>query len=132
MPARAALLPLLLGLSFCAPDETVSGYAGAGSVWRLEEMAGLPAPARVTLGFPAEGRIEGQGPCNAYRGRQTVPYPWFQATDIAATKRACPDLAAEAGYLSLLGEMTLAEVMGDVLILSDETGRTLVFRRLGG
>lgn len=132
MPARATLLPLLLGLSFCAPDETISGYAGAGSVWRLEEMAGAPAPAHVTLGFPAEGRIEGQGPCNGYRGGQAVPYPWFQVTEIAATKRACPELDAEAAYLRLLSEMTLAEVMGDVLILSDETGRSLVFRRTGG
>ncbi len=132
MPARAAILPLLLGLSFCAPDETVSGYAGSGSVWRLEEMAGSPAPADITLAFPREGRIEGQGPCNSYRGGQAVPYPWFQATGISAQTRACPDLAAETAYLRLLSEMTLAEVLGDVLILSDETGRALVFRRAGG
>lgn len=132
MPARVALLPLLFGLSFCAPDETVSGYAGAGSVWRLTEMAGAPAPADITLALPRAGRIEGQGPCNRYSGGQAVPYPWFEAVEVVATKRACPDLAAETAYLRLLSGMTLAEVLGDVLILTDDADRSLVFRRAGG
>jgi heat shock protein HslJ len=40
---------------------------------------------------------------------------------------ACPDLAAESQYLTALGEMTLAEVSGPTLILSNDAGRSMVF-----
>ncbi|PWE32535.1 META domain-containing protein [Maritimibacter sp. 55A14] len=122
-------LPLLLGLSFCDRDETVSGYAGTDQGWILAEIDGTAFPARATLHFPEEGRIAGEAPCNSYSGTQAVPYPWFEASAIAATKRACPALDAEAAYFEALGEMTLAEVSGRLLILSNDEGRMMVFRR---
>jgi heat shock protein HslJ len=58
-----------------------------------------------------------------------APYPWFEAGDIAVTRRACPDLAAETAFFDALADMTLAEVAGDALILSTPDGREMVFTR---
>lgn len=118
----------LLLLAACRGDETVTAYGGAGQVWALSELDGAAFAATATLHFPKPGRIAGDTPCNAYSGAMTAPYPWFQATGIAATRRVCPDLAAEAAFLSALAAMTQSEVSGDVLILRDDAGREMVFR----
>lgn len=128
---RLLLFSALLGLSHCARDETVSAYGGAGVVWTLAEIDGMPAAAPATLSFPEPGRIAGQAPCNGYSGRMEAPYPWFEITGLAVTRRACAALAEETRFLDALAAMTLVEVSGDVLILSDETGREMVFRSGG-
>jgi heat shock protein HslJ len=125
---RLACLLAALGLPACRADETVAGHGAAGKTWTLTELDGQPFAARATLTFPEPGRIAGQAPCNRYFAALEVPYPWFDATEIGATRMACPDLPAETAFLAALGEMTLSEVLGDVLILSNETGRTLLFR----
>lgn len=129
MVARAAfLLTAMLGLGDCGGDETVAGYGGGDVTWALAELDGTAFEARATLGFPEEGRIEGEAPCNRYSGDQTAPYPWFRAEKIAATRRACPELDAEQAFLTALESMTLSEVAGDTLILSNDAGRQMVFR----
>jgi heat shock protein HslJ len=120
-------LPVLL-LAACQTDETVSGYADPSVVYVLQELDGAAFPARATISFPEPGRVAGEGPCNRYTARQAVPYPWIQIGEIAATRRACPDLAAEAAYLAALRSVTLAEAAGDVLILSGDAGPEMVFR----
>ena len=109
-------------------DETISGYATPGVTWTLTELGGAPYPARATLTFPEEGQVAGEAPCNGYSATQTAPYPWFEAGPIAATKRACPDLPAEAAFFDALAHVTLAEVAGEVLILSTEDGFEMVFQ----
>lgn len=122
---RAALLiPLLLG--FCK-DETLTGYGAAGQVFVLESINDIAFQAQATISFPEEGQITGSAPCNSYTATQEVPYPWFKAGPIAATKRACPDLAAEALYFESLSKMTLSEVSGRNLILSTADGDKMVF-----
>lgn len=126
MFTRAALLlPLFLG--YCT-DETLTGHGAAGQVFVLQEINGAGFPARATITFPSEGQITGTGPCNSFAATQNVPYPWFKAGPIAATKRACPDLDAEARYFEALAKMTLSEVSGPNLILSSSSGETMVFR----
>lgn len=120
---------LLLGLNACQPDETLARYAGEGSTWRLSEIGGAPARARATLTFTEPGALAGEAPCNAYRAAITAPYPWFELGPLAVTRRACPDLAAETAYLNALAKMTLAEVSGDTLILSNDDGDQIIFRR---
>lgn len=119
-------LPILL--SACLKDETVSGYADRNATYGLETLNGQPFTARATLELPEQGTIRGNGPCNSYSADQSVPYPWIQIGPIAATRRACPDLAAEADFFAALQSMTLAEVQGDTLILSNDAGDELVFR----
>lgn len=118
------LIPLTFLLAACQGDETTSGYANPNAVYVLQEIDGRPFNARATLSFPEEGRIAGQGPCNSYRAEQRQPYPWFKVDVVASTKMACPDLKAEQTYFDALRAMTLVEVSGTVLILSnDDTGR---------
>lgn len=127
-PRGIAALLLLGLLPECGGDETLTGYGAAGTIWHLREIDGTAFPASATIGFPREGRFEGTGPCNRYSGRQTAPYPWFRVEGLTATRRACGDLPAETRYLAALAAMTLAEVAGDTLILSDGTGREMIFR----
>ena len=117
----------LAGLAACAGDETLSGYGAGDRTWLLQELDGRPVTERVTLRFPEEGQLGGTAPCNLYSGQQTVPYPWFKAENIVATRRACPALDLETRYFEALTRMTLSEVLGDTLILRDEAGAELVF-----
>ncbi|MEL7025885.1 MAG: META domain-containing protein [Pseudomonadota bacterium] len=121
------VLPMIL--STCGPDETISGYANPEAVYQLESIGGQSFLATATISFPEIGKVVGQGPCNTFSAEQTVPYPWIDIGPIAATRRACPDLADEAAYFEALGRVTLAEVAGDDLILTTEDGVDLVFVR---
>ena len=118
------LLPLLiLG---CA-DETISGYADPTAVYRLAEIDGSSFGPRATIGFGIAGKAAGVAPCNAWSADQSAPYPWFEIGPVAATRRACPDLEAEVRFFQALNQMTLAEVQGDLLILSNDAGSEMVF-----
>lgn len=124
---RLTPLLALLCLIACTGDETVAGYGGADRTWVLTELDGSPFTARATLQFPQAGKIAGDAPCNRYSGAMTTPYPWFAATQVISTKMACPELEAETKFLGALTAMTLSEVLGDVMILSNDTGREMVF-----
>ena len=127
----ALALPALLGLSGCFGDETVSAYGAAGKTWQLVELEGSPFMGRATLSFPEPGRISGEAPCNRFTAAQEVPYPWFDAGPIAATRMACPELDQETAFLAALERATLVEVLGDTLILKDDSGVLMVFRARG-
>ncbi|MDF1729007.1 MAG: META domain-containing protein [Sulfitobacter sp.] len=109
-------------------DETLSGYAAGAPGWELIELQGEPFDGAVTLDFPAAGEIAGKAPCNRYSATLRVPYPWFRAGPVIATRMACPDMETEAAFLRALEAATYSEVTGDRLILSDDTGVLLVFK----
>lgn len=117
----------ILGLLGCA-DETISGYADPEAAYRLVEIDGTEFSARATIAFLEEGTASGEAPCNAWSATQSVPYPWFELGPIAATKRACSDLSEEARFFDALGQMTLVEVQGPILILTNDDGREMVFK----
>lgn len=120
------ILPMLFAA--CPKDETISGYVDRTRVFALTEMNGESFPARATIGFPQQGKIAGQGPCNAYSASQSAPLPWFQAGPIVSTERACPDLPQEAIFFATLSRMSLIETVGDVLILRNDSGEEMLFR----
>ena len=110
-------------------DENDLGAMPTGSAtYVLTEMNGTPAPAAATITFPRKGRIEGAGPCNGYWAEQSVPYPWIKIGAIASTRKTCPHQAFETAYFTALGTVSLAEVLGAVLILSSPDGAELVFK----
>lgn len=121
----AFLIPL--ALPACKSDETISGYTDPNTTWVLVELDGKPFNARATITFPSKGKVTGQAPCNTFGSTQSVPLPWFKLGPIMSTKMACPDLAAEQVFFEALGTMTLAETLGNTLILSTEHGREMVF-----
>lgn len=125
---RILIALLMFTLTGCKYDETISGYVDQRAEWVLVELDGKPFSARATITFPSKGRIAGQAPCNRYSTTQSAPRPWFEAGPVMSTKMACPDLAAEHRFFKALGEMTLVDVFGNVLVLSNETGREMVFK----
>lgn len=119
---------ILFALAACAVDETISAYAGGP--YQLVAIDGAPFTANASLDVGTPGRISGAAPCNTYHAVQTAPYPWFALGPVAASRRACPDLAAEAAYFKNLATMEFAESLGDTLILSNSAGREMVFQAL--
>ncbi len=128
MTLKSLILFAFVALFGCQSDETISAYAGDG--YRLISLDGQDFPAEATLFVGEPGVIHGRAPCNSYSGEQTAPYPWFETGVIRATRRACADLDAETAFLRALGEMAFAESSGDTLILSNSTGREMVFQAL--
>lgn len=124
------VLPLL-ALFQCDRDETVAAYGASDRVWSLQEIDDQTFGAPVTLRIAPEGQIAGEAPCNSYTAKLNAPYPWFEVTDLAATRKACPQLEAEGTYFAALMAMTQSEVSGDVLILRNEDGHEMVFKAAG-
>ncbi len=125
---RGLALAALMLVAACA-DETVSGYAEPGP-WRLTELNGAPVGYAATLTFPRQGRVEGRLPCHDWRAQQTAPYPWFLLSHFELGQRPCAEPGIDEPVVHALASVTLAEVQGKVLILSDEGGAPmLVFRR---
>jgi heat shock protein HslJ len=120
-----AALFLLAG---CVGDESVANYGASGKIWVLNEINGAPFNARATLVFDDGGNLSGQAPCNSFSTEQTAPYPWFGIGPVRATKRACPELADEAAFFAALQSMTLSEVSGPVLVLSNDAKESMVFK----
>ena len=123
----ALIITALWGLFDCSGDETVAAYGAADVVWQLHELDGQSYSEHATLSFPEPGKLAGTAPCNTYFGVQAAPYPWFVAENIASTRRICTDMVAETAYLVALSEMSLVEVLGNTLILSNDVGRKMVF-----
>ncbi len=127
---RATLVAGVLGLMGCETDETVAAFAGDATVFALQSLDGAPFPASATLDVGTPGQITGDAPCNSYSADQSAPYPWFAVGPIAATRRACSDLAAETTFFDALAAMTLVEVVGETLILSNTDGGEMVFQAI--
>ena len=117
---------VLFALAACK-DETLSGYGAAAAVWHLASIDGTDIAPSVLLSFPSQGEIAGQGPCNSYSATQTAPYSWFAVDEFRSTKAACPDLSLENDYFAALKSMTISEISGGTLILSNDAKRTMTF-----
>lgn len=122
------LIAFVLLTSACQADETVTAYLTGPSVFNVVSIDGAPFAANAIIDLSEAGHIAGTAPCNQYSAEQKAVYPWFEAGMIIATRMACPDLDAESLYLTALSEMTLSEVAGDILILSNTDGREMVFQ----
>ncbi len=116
---------LILTLSACQQDETVTGYAPGE--WQVAMLEGEAVSVPITLTLSTRGEVSGQAPCNRYSANQTAPYPWLEIGPIAVTRMACPELALESRYLAALARMTLAEVAGPVLIFSNDAGEVIEY-----
>ena len=120
------LIPTIL-LGACNGDETVSAYLNDTSVFALKTLNDAPFTAQATIDLSEPGRVTGAAPCNRYFADQTAPYPWFDVGPIGATRRACEDLPSETQYFQALERMTIVEVTGDTLILSNTEDEEMVF-----
>lgn len=133
MKRLVALIVVLIAVAIMVQlrrggDETVSAYGATGMTWQLKQLNGTPFTARATLRFPEPGALAGEGPCNSFTAEQTAPYPWFELAGMSATEMACAELPQEQAYFAALARMGIAEVSGEVLILSTEAGEEMLFR----
>ncbi len=119
---------LILVLAGCTGDEGVRAFGAADMAWNLKSIDGTAFDARATLEFPEAGQATGMGPCNRWSASQSAPYPWFKLGPIRSTRRACPDMDAEQRFFMALEDMTISEVSGNVLVLSNDAGREMIFQ----
>ena len=129
---RLFLLPFLMIVAACRADETLVAYGADGVTWSLEAINDVPFEAIATIQFLVNGTVTGRAPCNQFSAEQTAPYPWLDLSPILSTKRACPDLKAEAAFFGSLEQMTFVEISGPVMVLSNETGAEMEFKALSG
>ena len=117
------VLPFVLcaSLAACAADETITAYGAGDRVWRVSEINGAAFEPTATISFATAGTVTGTAPCNTFTARQMAPYPWIELGPIAATKRACPDLAQEATFFETLSAVNTADVLGGTMILTAVT-----------
>ena len=116
-----------LGLAACAPQETVSKYGGADYLWQLSEIDGEAVNYAAEMSFDAHGSVRGEGPCNAFIAKQDKPYPWVEITIDVVEQIYCPDIDREEAFLTALQEMSLIEVSGPNMVMSNDDGRSMVF-----
>ena len=114
-------------LAGCVEDHSGSKRIPQGVEYVLIEMNGTAFDERTTIVFGADGGVSGQAPCNRYFGQVSSGYPRFALNGVGATMMACPALDTEAAFFAALEGMTLANVYGDTLTLSNPAGETLVF-----
>ena len=121
---RLTLALLFLALvPACLRDETLSHYGAQDHIWVLTEINGAPASG-TRLAFARFGRLQGTLPCGSVSARVSLPYPWF-----ALERLRSPETCANDAHLRTLSEMTLVEIAGQTLLLTDDDGaRMMVFK----
>ncbi len=121
-------LAAAFGLAGCASEESVTKYGGGDYLWKLTEIDSVPVDYAAELAFNPDGSVSGEGPCNAFTALQSKPYPWV-AIDIDVVEQIyCADINDEEAFLTALEEMTLVEVSGPNMVMSNDAGRSMVFR----
>ncbi|KPA23555.1 hypothetical protein shim_01630 [Shimia sp. SK013] len=126
-------LILVLGLwllAACSPDETLTKYGGANFDWRLIKIDNRLVSYHNVIRFDETGAVTGAGPCQTFTANQTAPYPWFVLENLSVSEPsevACQLAKEDAAFFAALRDMTLVEVAGARLILSDDAGREMYF-----
>ncbi len=128
-PSRLLALAAL-GLAGCAAAPPPAAPPAAatvteGATWMLSRLGDEAVTAPVSFTVKGE-RVEGVGPCNLYFGAFRRDGAALSVGPIAATRRACPDLALEERYFAALTDVTAARVEGDTLTLRDDGGAAVM------
>lgn len=80
----------------------------SAEIFVLVSVQGQQSTYSAQISFEA-GRVAGLGPCNSFFADLTYSDAAFALGPIGATRKACPDLAAEAEFFKLLGQVTHAD-----------------------
>ncbi|MBO9472967.1 META domain-containing protein [Shimia sp. R10_1] len=124
------LLAISLGIAACAPSETVTQYGGADYKWQLQQIDGAAVNYAASLTLGDSGKVMGDGPCNSFLATQDAPYPWINIQVDVVEQIYCPDIDREEAFLTALQEMSLVEVSGPNMVMSNDAGREMVFSGL--
>jgi heat shock protein HslJ len=136
----AALLFVAAVSTACSssPTNPASPSTGSGSLaltagqltgtWTLTALqpagqASQASPATYTISF-ADGRISTRVDCNTCSGAFALAGATLTVgPNLACTRAACPTMAFETLYTSILSGDHTAEVSGNALVLSSVRGR---------
>ncbi len=114
----------LAGCGASAPPPAQPPMLESG-VWMLSALGDDAVTAPISLTLKGE-RIEGVGPCNRYFGAFRRDGAALSIGPIAATRRACPELALEQRYFAALTDVAGAQIEGDQMALRDAEGAELM------
>lgn len=123
------ILPFLF-LYVCQTDETLAGYAERHVAYHLVEQAGQDNVPSTIFRITGRKQFSVTTPCGSFAGRFTAPLPWIEIPEPNHTPAPCEETAAVALVIGDLTKATLAEIAGDVIMLSDDAGPILTFRRM--
>jgi len=121
-------------------DRTLHGCGGdpatllQGAEWVVEDLdgRGIIDRSRMTLKFGSDGRLSGRASCNNYWGTYSLTGEVLTVSQIAATRKACPEslMSQENGFLGLLKEIKRFSISPDgALILYTGDQSTIKARR---
>jgi heat shock protein HslJ len=100
-----------------------------GTNWNLYQIDGkaYSFEKKITLNFKeSDVKLTGEAPCNNYLGRYTHGGDIIILSQIASTKKMCPDLEIETKYLSLLQSTSKFIILGTSLNLYDSSGKLIL------
>jgi len=102
--------------------EAASANVGlTGTKWKLVKLNGkIITDDKAYISFSEEnGRVSGNGGCNAFNGEFTVKeYNRITMSKVAATLMACPDMENESEFLRLLETVDNYTIHNDTLSLN--------------
>lgn len=127
MPSHLFALAFVMAL--LRSDETIRNYGMGEDLWRVTHLNGAPFDAIATIKFTGRYKMAGNAPCNSYRTRMEIPFPWFQVGPIASTRTSCPELTQEQAFLAALRATTIATIEHGVLTLSNDDGTLIKLKR---
>ena len=110
------------------PGVPQSGWILPGTSWALTELDGKPYAARAVATLTEDGRIVGQGPCNAFTAAYSGRWPDLRFHPVASSRLTCPDLAAETAFFAALAKVEHGAHDGDALVFTGP-GTSLRFIR---
>ena len=87
-----------------------------------------PVAASASIQFSPDGHFRATAGCNRLFGRQERVYPDFKLGPIGSTRMGCAT-SAEQVFTSALATMTKARREDKQLILSNNSGREMLFSR---
>jgi heat shock protein HslJ len=96
-----------------------------GQTWVLDSLGGERVANPVTATF-ADGQVTGVAPCNSFVGAFEGTGRPLRIGPLAATRRACPELALENRFLTALGAAAEARFTAAQMELLDADGRPLM------
>lgn len=129
------LLGLFLLIVSCGTIQTGdSAISSLQNEWILQDnnvaQSGLNSePITLIFDAEAENRVNGFAGCNWYSGSYSVTENIIEFSQMASTKRACPDLALEDEFLKLLNDVDRFEIRGNNLYLYKDKLLYLHFKK---
>lgn len=132
MIRRLGALAAGLALSACVvvapPEVPQAGWILPGTSWKLTELDGKPFAARAVATLTEDGRIVGDGPCNAFTAAYSGHWPDLRFHPVANSRLSCPDIAAETAFFAALVKVEHGAHDGDALVFTGP-GASLRFVR---